>query len=37
MRNIIPLGIFHGVLGGMFYYVVLQRDAWLEFIAVLQK
>jgi hypothetical protein len=36
-RNIIPLGIFHGVLGGMFYYVVLQRDAWLEFIAVLNK
>jgi uncharacterized protein len=36
-RNIIPLGIFHGVLGGVFYYVVLNRDPWLEFIAVINK
>jgi hypothetical protein len=31
-RNIIPLGIFHGVLGGMFYYIVLKRDLWVELI-----
>jgi uncharacterized protein len=36
-RNIIPLGIFHGVLGGIFYYVVLNRDPWLEFIAIINK
>ncbi|HLO60347.1 MAG TPA: CPBP family glutamic-type intramembrane protease [Bacteroidales bacterium] len=36
-RNILPLGIFHGVLGALFYYVVLQRDAWLEFFSILNK
>lgn len=36
-RNIIPLGIVHGILGGVFYYAVLNRDPWLEFIAILNK
>lgn len=36
-RNIIPLGIFHGVLGGVFYFVVLNRDPWVEFIELLNK
>ena len=31
-RNIIPLGLFHGVIGGLFYYVILNRDAWVEFV-----
>jgi hypothetical protein len=35
-RNIIPLGIFHGFLGGIFYYIVLNRDPWLEFIAAIK-
>lgn len=36
-RNIIPLGIFHGVLGGVFYFLVLNRDPWMEFIELLNK
>jgi hypothetical protein len=36
-RNIIPLGIFHGVLGGLFYYFVLNRDPWLELISSIKK
>lgn len=32
-RNIIPLGLFHGVIGGLFYYVILNRDAWVEFVS----
>lgn len=31
-RNIIPLGLFHGIIGGLFYYVILNRDAWEEFV-----
>lgn len=31
-RNIIPLGLFHGIIGGLFYYVILNRDAWVEFV-----
>lgn len=31
-RNIIPLGFFHGISGGLFYYFVLNRDPWVEFI-----
>jgi uncharacterized protein len=31
-RSVIPLGIFHGILGGLFYYYVLNRDAWAEFL-----
>ncbi len=31
-RNILPLGIFHGIIGGLFYYVILNRDAWVEFV-----
>lgn len=27
-RNIIPLGFFHGILGGLFYYLVLEKDTW---------
>lgn len=34
-RNIIPLGFFHGILGGLFYYFVLNRDPWVEFIKIL--
>jgi hypothetical protein len=29
-RNIYVLGLFHGWLGGLFYYTVLDRDAFLE-------
>lgn len=32
-RNVIPLGIFHGIIGGLFYFVILNRDAWVEFVA----
>lgn len=31
-RSVVPLGIFHGILGGLFYYYVLNRDAWTEFL-----
>jgi uncharacterized protein len=31
-RNILPLGLFHGIIGGLFYYVILNRDAWVEFV-----
>jgi len=31
-RNLFPLGLFHGWLGCFFYYFVLGRDAWNEFI-----
>lgn len=34
-KNIYVLGLFHGWLGGIFYYFVLGRDAWLEFVKVL--
>lgn len=36
-RNIIPLGIFHGIMGGLFYYFVLNRDPWLEMMTVMNK
>ena len=36
-RNILPLGIFHGVLGGMFFYAVLQKDLWFELVTALKK
>lgn len=36
-RNIIPLGIFHGLLGGLFYYFILNRDPWLEFLKMIKK
>ncbi|NOT73752.1 MAG: CPBP family intramembrane metalloprotease [Cyclobacteriaceae bacterium] len=29
-RNLYVLGIFHGVLGGLFYYTVLDRDPFIE-------
>jgi uncharacterized protein len=29
-RNIYVLGLFHGWLGGFFYYMVLGRDPFLE-------
>jgi hypothetical protein len=35
-RNLWVLGLFHGWLGGFFYYFVLGRDAWLEFIQAIQ-
>lgn len=33
-RNIIPLGIFHGIMGGLFYYLVLGKDTWSLFIRI---
>ena len=36
-RNIIPLGIFHGILGGLFYYFVLNKDPWMEMISAINK
>ena len=35
-RNLWVLGLFHGWLGGLFYYFVLGRDPWLEFIQAVQ-
>jgi len=35
-RNLWILGIFHGWLGCFFYFLVLGRDAWLEFIAAVK-
>ena len=35
-RNLWILGIFHGWLGGFFYFLVLGRDPWLEFIQAIQ-
>ncbi len=29
-RNILPLRLFLGVIGGLFYFAVLHRDAWVE-------
>lgn len=29
-RSLWALGFYHGVLGGLFYFYVLQRDAWVE-------
>ena len=36
-RNIYPLGLFHGWLGGLFYFFVLNRDPWVEFISMLNS
>jgi membrane protease YdiL (CAAX protease family) len=33
-RNIIPLGIFHGIMGGLFFYLVLGKDTWSLFIRI---
>ena len=30
VRNLWTLGLFHGWLGGLFYFIVLGRDPWLE-------
>lgn len=35
-RNIIPLGIFHGIMGGLFYYFILQKDTWDILIRIFQ-
>jgi hypothetical protein len=32
-RNIYPLAIFHGVVGAVFYYFVLNEDPWVDMIA----
>lgn len=29
-RNLLVLGIYHGWLGGLFFYAILGRDPWLE-------
>jgi membrane protease YdiL (CAAX protease family) len=34
-RNLYVLGLFHGWLGGIFYYTVLERDPFLEMFAKL--
>jgi len=31
-RNLFPLGIFHGVVGAVFYYFALNEDPWAELI-----
>ncbi len=36
-QNIIPLGIFHGIMGGLFYYLVLGKDTWSILISILQR
>jgi membrane protease YdiL (CAAX protease family) len=35
-RNIIPLGIFHGILGGLFFYFILGIDTWKIFVKYFQ-
>lgn len=32
-KNLIVLGIFHGWLGGFFFYTLMERDPWLEIFA----
>jgi hypothetical protein len=34
-RNLWPLGVSHGLLGAIAYYVLLGRDVWLELTAAL--
>jgi hypothetical protein len=34
--NLWILGLFHGWLGGFFYFFVLGRDPWLEFVGAIQ-
>ncbi|MFO7827668.1 MAG: CPBP family intramembrane glutamic endopeptidase [Bacteroidales bacterium] len=34
-RNLYPLGLFHGWIGGFFYYYVLHYDSWKEIIVPL--
>ena len=29
-KNLLVLGLFHGWLGGLFYFIVLGRDPWIE-------
>lgn len=36
-RNIIPLGIFHGIMGGLFYYLVLGKDTWSILLSILHR
>lgn len=31
-RNLLPLGLFHGMIGGFYYYYVLNQDPWLDVI-----
>jgi hypothetical protein len=31
-RNLLALGLYHGWLGGVFYFFALGRDPWVEFI-----
>jgi uncharacterized protein len=33
VRNLWTLGVFHGVLATLVYYLVLGKDAWLELVA----
>ena len=34
-KNLYPLGIFHGVVGAIFYYFFLNKDAWCEMICAI--
>jgi membrane protease YdiL (CAAX protease family) len=34
-RNLWPLGVCHGLLGAVAYYILLRRDVWLELTAAL--
>jgi hypothetical protein len=34
-RNLYPLGIFHGVVGAVFYYFTLHEDQWSDLIAAI--
>jgi hypothetical protein len=36
-NNLWMLGLFHGWLGGLFYFFLLNRDPWLEFIEAINK
>lgn len=35
-RNLYPLGLFHGWIGAFFYFYVLNRDPWAQFIEMLK-
>ncbi|MFK7972483.1 MAG: CPBP family glutamic-type intramembrane protease [Bacteroidia bacterium] len=34
-KNLFVLGLYHGWLGAFFFFFVLQRDAWLEFLEMI--
>lgn len=34
-RNLIVLGIYHGWIGAVFFYTILERDPWMEVFSIL--